>query len=62
MSDYYPSPCPLCGEMKHDIARRHQSTAYVNEESNYLTSCLECFERAEEYWKEMWAEYNSGRL
>jgi len=42
--------------------RRRMSTAYVDKESNYCEVCLDCYEDIEEYWKERWEEYWSGRL
>ena len=36
------------------------NTAYVEEESNYETCCLECHEDHEEYWRERWSEYYAG--
>ncbi|MBZ9622981.1 hypothetical protein G9F71_008945 [Clostridium sp. FP2] len=41
--------------------RRRMSTAYEHDESNFCTECEECFERTEEYWEDMWDEYNSER-
>lgn len=38
------------------------NTAYVNDECNWMTSCLDCFNRSEEDWAEKWAEYYSGLL
>ena len=55
-------PCPCCERPSDTIARRHMSTAYAKEESNYLTSCQECFDEAEEYWRERWAEYYTGYM
>lgn len=54
--------CPICGSLSDSVARRHRNTAYVDEESNYLTACRECQDRDDEYFAERWAEYYSGRL
>lgn len=54
--------CPICDGDDGTVERRHQNTAYVDEESNWLTSCKECFDEAEEYWAERWAEYYGSRL
>jgi hypothetical protein len=34
---------------------------FVNK-ANYATLCPACQEQADEYWKEMWAEYRSSVL
>jgi hypothetical protein len=54
--------CEKCGEFSRKVKRRHQNTRYVDDESNYVTVCDQCFEEIEEYWKERWAEYYSGCL
>lgn len=40
-----------------DATRRRQNTAYVNDESNWVELCDECFKECEEYWAGMWADY-----
>lgn len=55
-----PEICQCCGELKFTVERRHMNTAYVKEESNYETCCLECHEDHEEYWRERWSEYYAG--
>lgn len=60
--EYYPTRCLCCGVYTHDVERRRMNTAYVNEASNYLTSCLSCYEESERHWAELWAEYYAGRL
>ena len=45
-----------------NVIRRRQNTQYIQEESNWVTCCDECFEEVEEYWAERWAEYYNGRL
>lgn len=55
--------CPYCNKwFTKGLKRRRQSTAYVDEESNYITCCKMCFDDIELYWKERWEEYWSGRL
>jgi transcription elongation factor Elf1 len=48
--------CPHCGST-NKVERRRMSTAYVHEESNYLVSCLMCWEQSEADWRELWDEY-----
>jgi hypothetical protein len=60
MSGYYPERCPCCGLWSHDVELRRMNTQYVDENSNYLTSCLPCFKESEEYWAERWNEYYAG--
>lgn len=58
-----PHECQRCGKIDPtDVARRHQNTRYVNEESNYATFCSDCQKEVDEYWDELWAEYYTGRL
>ena len=45
-----------------NVVRRRQNTQYIQEESNWVTCCDDCFEEVEEYWAEHWAEYYNGRL
>lgn len=47
--------CPKCGSSTCDVERRRMSTQYVDEESNYLISCISCFDEYEEHWAEQWA-------
>jgi len=53
--------CPCCHQPSETVERRHQNTAYVDEESNWLVSCLPCFEEGEVYWAELWADYYASR-
>jgi hypothetical protein len=61
-----PSPfvlCECCGKLKPgDVQRRRRNTQYVDEASNLMVCCHECFSRDEEMMKEQWAEYYAGRL
>lgn len=43
-----------CGRI---AKRRRQNTQYVDEESNWVIMCDECFAENEEYWAGMWADY-----
>lgn len=55
--------CPGCGRwFRTGVKRRRQSTAYVDEESNYVTCCPECFDEVEEHWGDMWGDFYSGLL
>jgi hypothetical protein len=46
--------CPVCGKLKPYVERRHRDTAYPPsmDSSNYLTSCLDCYDRDDEFCKE----------
>jgi len=46
--------CPHCERESDTVERRRQNTSYVDDELNYITCCLECFEEVQEYWTEMW--------
>lgn len=55
--------CPCCGRwFRAKVKRRRQSTAYIDEESNYVTCCQECFDEIEIHWGEMWDDFYSGLL
>lgn len=53
-------PCQNCGSMP--VYRRRQNTAYVNDELNFAIFCEECHVINDEYWVDMWADHNQGRL
>lgn len=59
---YYPTKCPCCDEFTTDVMRRRMNTAYVEEESNYITCCLSCFDGVQDHWNERWAEYYGSLL
>lgn len=55
--------CPYCDRwFQRGVKRRRQSTAYEDDESNYVTVCAVCFEEIEENWAAMWDEYWASRL
>jgi len=61
-ADAAQAECQECGKTGADVQRRHQNTAYVDEESNYATLCADCQKDADEYLAERWAEYYAGCL
>lgn len=52
--------CPCCQHPSDTIERRRLNTAYCDPESNWLTSCEECFREAWDNFEEQWAEVISG--
>jgi len=52
--------CAHCNRFRLTIERRHMSTCYCDEDSNYFTSCTECFDYIETFWAEAWDEYRSS--
>lgn len=54
--------CSYCNEMSLTVRRRRLNTAYEHEPSNFVTSCLNCYSSAVEYYQERWDEYYGGRL
>jgi hypothetical protein len=50
--------CQYCNHYFKYPKRRRMNTAYVDEESNYIISCLDCFDKIEDYWTERWEELN----
>ena len=50
--------CPHCEQwFRSGVKRRRQNTAYVDEESNYITTCIDCYDEIQALWAEMWDEY-----
>ena len=60
--ELHPTICPYCGNFMEHVEYRRMNTQYVNAASNYITSCIPCFEESEAYWSDMWSEYYSGLL
>lgn len=56
----YKGKCPKCGEEKEDIKIRRMSCSYVDQDSNYLESCMECYDEIQSYWEERWRDYYSS--
>lgn len=52
--------CPSCLKHSMTVAKRATRTAYVDPESNWEISCIDCFEEHDEYWRERWDEYYAG--
>jgi len=57
---------PFChgadGPCFHKGKRRHQYTAYVNDEMNWVFLCNECAHINDERWQERWDEYYAGLM
>jgi hypothetical protein len=53
--------CEMCDRWLVYPKRRHMNTMYVDEESNYITVCADCFYYVEEILDERWSEYNNMR-
>ncbi len=56
--------CPVCHQSTADVELRHRHTAYCeqHDKSNWMTSCLECYESDCAFMNEQWADYNGGRI
>ena len=54
--------CPICGESKPDVERRHRNTMYNDDESNYLTSCMDCFQEDWDYYQELWDDIYADQM
>lgn len=59
---YELKKCPCCNKWSYTVEMRARNTQYVDDESNYLTSCAVCYGDDCEYYAERWAEYYSGLL
>jgi len=49
-------PCQRLGKT------RYQNTMYLNDEDNIVHMCDQCAAKNDDYWQEMWDEYNRGRI
>jgi len=49
--------CCFCGRESENIAARRLNTAYVDEPSNWLCSCYDCYSETVDHYKELWYEY-----
>lgn len=56
------SECSYCKKIDGTVEKRRCNSQYADDESNWMTSCLECFEEKKEILQEMWEEYYAGRL
>lgn len=54
--------CPCCYRHAMTVGRRPTRTAYPDPESNFETSCVDCYEEHDEIWTERWQEYYAGCL
>lgn len=52
--------CPYCLRHSITVGRRATRTAYVDEEMNRETSCIDCFEEHDAEWEARWDEYYAG--
>jgi len=48
--------CPVCGSCTN-IRRRRLNTNYYEEESNWMISCIECFNDIVAQYADIWSEY-----
>lgn len=55
-----PEKCHFCDKQSYTVERRRLNTQYVDDASNWLTSCAACYADQEEYYAERWAEYYNG--
>ena len=54
------SRCGICERDMPYVFRRRLCTQYADEDSNYMTSCEECFIEHDGHYKERWQEYYAG--
>lgn len=54
--------CPCCERLRRDVKRRARNTSYVDDELNWLVSCLDCYQEDYEYYAELWRDYYHSRL
>lgn len=54
--------CPGCGRMSRSVERRRLNTQYVDDDSNYLTSCCDCYDDMYEHYRDLWQSYYGDSL
>lgn len=54
--------CPCCGRLSPSVEKRSRNTCYLDDDLNYLVSCLECFQMDWDYYQERWEDYWSERF
>lgn len=57
--------CPFVGkspvdEHKGEVKKRHLNTCYNDEESNWMTSCYECFKATWDTYDDFWSNVEGG--
>lgn len=53
--------CVFCETLKETVQDRQLNTAYVDKQSNYMCSCLECWQETINYYNELWQEYYAAQ-
>lgn len=51
-----------CKHFGFDVKWRRKNTAYVDDKSNWMCSCSECYQETYDYYEERWSDYYSSRL
>ena len=51
--------CQLCHQ--NMAYPRQMLSNYIDERRNWNTLCDECYDEIQDYWREMWQDYYSGR-
>jgi hypothetical protein len=54
--------CDGCKLLKDTVALRRLNTSYVSDDSNYVTSCKECYDELYNMYEEQWNDYYRGLL
>ena len=49
--------CQYCNCKDGTIEKRRMMCRYPDDEQNFMTSCLKCFEESEERWADLFEEY-----
>ena len=54
--------CSYCNRLTNTVDNRRINTAYEDEESNWMASCKECYEDAQQHYADAWSTYYSSRF
>jgi len=52
--------CEMCENTDNSVHISHRNTAYINDSQNYASFCESCRKEDNEYYQELWNDYNSN--
>ena len=53
--------CQLCDRESDNIAKRRLNTRYVDDRSNWMESCHECYQDRVDHYRDLWNEYYNSQ-
>lgn len=54
--------CEYCQNYHNEseIQKRRLNSAYIDDDKNWMTSCIDAYEEAVSYYEDLWHDYYSG--